>query len=146
MRSGSLPPMRLATFASIGLFTVSGCGANVVFDPAADEGGGGAGSSSSDGGSVSNGGASATGGAPGTTVSSTTNSSTTSGTPTFCDDHDDCGVTAGEDVCIFSIGECARRCGPGSPPCPPSYFCKPCATSSCAGCRDCIDACVLSFE
>jgi hypothetical protein len=65
---------------------------------------------------------------------------------TPCDSHDDCGVTAGEDVCVFNAGICAQRCGPGSPPCPPDQVCQSCATSSCPGCEDCIDACVFQFK
>lgn len=64
----------------------------------------------------------------------------------FCDDHDDCGSNPGDSVCVFFTGTCAQRCGAGSPPCPPSLTCEPCATSSCPGCDDCIGACVKAFD
>jgi hypothetical protein len=66
--------------------------------------------------------------------------------PVACDDHADCGSSAGQDVCIFSVGLCAQRCGPGSPPCPPNSICDDCATSSCPGCRDCIGACSPTID
>ncbi|NUP05948.1 MAG: hypothetical protein HOW73_07810 [Polyangiaceae bacterium] len=66
--------------------------------------------------------------------------------PVQCDDHDDCGVSPGEAVCIFTFGLCAQRCGPASPPCPPGTFCESCATSSCPACDDCIGACVEGFK
>ncbi len=66
--------------------------------------------------------------------------------PVACGSHDDCGVTLGDDVCVFALGVCAQRCGPASPPCPPAYFCNDCATSSCPGCDDCVGACVQGIK
>jgi hypothetical protein len=75
-----------------------------------------------------------------TKATSVATSSSTGFVP--CDDHDDCGVTPGDDVCVFGAGFCAQRCGPGSPPCPPTFVCEPCATSSCPACSDCLGACL----
>lgn len=63
-----------------------------------------------------------------------------------CASHDDCGITPGDDVCVFFLGFCAQRCGPGSPPCPPTFTCDQCATSSCPGCDDCLGACVQGIK
>jgi len=66
--------------------------------------------------------------------------------PVQCDEHLDCGMSIGDDVCVFFSGTCAQRCGAGSPPCPPGLGCDDCATSSCPACDDCIGACVVLFE
>lgn len=63
-----------------------------------------------------------------------------------CSSHDDCGVTPGDDVCVFVQGFCAQRCGPGSPPCPPTFSCDQCATTTSPGSNDCLGACVQPVE
>ncbi len=120
---------------ALALAVPAACSGTVVVD---SDGGGGAGA-----------------GAAGTTSASVTNSTTTAGAPvssvtvgststgvTPCDEHRDCGPTLGTDVCVFSGGFCAKRCGPASPPCPPGSTCDECATGSCPGCEDCVGACL----
>ncbi|MBL9023509.1 MAG: hypothetical protein JNL21_15040 [Myxococcales bacterium] len=105
---------------------------------------------------VEEGGGGGAGAGTGTTTTSSTKSATSSSTTTNssvsvvssstgfipCDEHADCGNNIGEDVCVFTQGVCAQRCGPGSPPCQPGFVCVDCATSSCPGCDDCLGACL----
>jgi hypothetical protein len=56
-----------------------------------------------------------------------------------CDDTNDC--PGPNDVCLFATQSCALACK-GDGPCPSGYVCSPCATSSCPGCRDCVDVCL----
>ena len=106
---------------------------------------------------VEEGGGGGAGAGPGTTVTSSSTKSATSSNSTTndsvsivssstgfipCDEHADCGNNIGEDVCVFSQGICAQRCGPGSPPCKPGFTCSACATSSCPDCDDCLGACL----
>ena len=130
--------MRIAAIATAcSLFALTpACGGVVVFD---DGGGGGDGGASSTTNGTSGPGPSTAVTTVGTSVG--TSSVASSSTGGLCDEHEDCGVSPGEDVCIFTMGECAQRCGPGSPPCPPGFFCDDCATSSCPFCADCLGAC-----
>lgn len=59
---------------------------------------------------------------------------TTTGT---CDDHDDCPGG----LCLYSLGLCSELCPESGEPCPEGRVCRPCATSSCPGCKDCVAAC-----
>jgi hypothetical protein len=59
------------------------------------------------------------------------------GGTTRCDDHADCP----DALCHFASGTCIPACG-ANEVCPDDLVCDGCATSSCAGCRDCQAACV----
>jgi hypothetical protein len=76
-----------------------------------------------------------------TSTTTTTNTSTLAGPS--CSDPSDC--TGGE-ICIFNPGVCGLSCTHGQPwtmdPCPAGLVCTACATGSCLGCEDCVDACL----
>lgn len=76
------------------------------------------------------------GGSSGTSTSSSTSGATSSGSSGCMPG--DCPPSA---VCVDGI--CRQSCD-GDPftPCPQGEICDPCATSSCAGCADCVGACV----
>lgn len=64
--------------------------------------------------------------------------STTTATIVVCEDHADCPGG----LCVFSTGVCTTACTGDFGTCPTGQVCDPCATSSCAGCKDCASACV----
>src|SRR5262245_51903865 len=117
----SLIPSFIVTVA------LAGCGAQVVLEE--EDGAGGSGTTN-------------TSTTSSTTKATTSNvgSSSTGFVP--CDDHADCGISPGMDVCVFSQGFCAQTCGPASPPCQPGFTCDFCATASCPDCKNCMGACV----
>jgi hypothetical protein len=98
---------------------VSACGGNVVADGA----GGSTSASTSD--------------ATSSSSVSVTSSSTGPG---------DCASGCGPaEVCYFPTGECIFGCDAGGlDPCGPGFACSYCATTSCAQCSDCVDACLPS--
>jgi hypothetical protein len=122
---------------SVALLSLTACSGTVV---TGDGGEGGDSGTSNTSGDV----AATSGTTVGATGGTTTGGTTTGGDPpppVPCADSADCG-NPGEDVCVFSLGTCAQRCGPASPPCPPGTICDECATGSCPGCRDCVGACM----
>lgn len=57
----------------------------------------------------------------------------------LCDDDDPCQPGF---VCLFEQGRCAPECENGK--CAdPNLICSSCASSSCCGCENCADACVV---
>lgn len=115
---------------SLASLLLLGCGAQVVLED--DGGSGGSGTTSTTSGTTKS----------TTAATQTTNVGSSSTGFVACDDHGDCGITPGDDVCVFKTGFCAQRCGPGSPPCPPGLVCDDCATGSCPACQDCVGACL----
>jgi hypothetical protein len=73
----------------------------------------------------------------------TTTTSTATLTGPHCTDGDPC---PGGEICIFTSGVCGLSCTHGQPwtmePCPAGLVCTACATGSCLGCEDCVDACL----
>jgi hypothetical protein len=57
--------------------------------------------------------------------------------PGQCDDDDACGVNQ---VCLWFSAQCVESCQGNCAD--PNLYCQPCATGSCCGCDDCVDACL----
>jgi hypothetical protein len=56
-----------------------------------------------------------------------------------CDENDPC---AASEVCVFQSGICALPCEVAGELCENGSVCDDCATGSCCGCDDCVNACV----
>ena len=67
---------------------------------------------------------------------------TNSTKPIGCSAHDQCGPG---NLCVFETGACTPSCQMDScDACGPGTVCSECATSSCAGCSDCMAGCVAA--
>jgi len=148
----NLDTITLRACVAIGIATVAtACGGATVID----QGTGGSGDGGSPTAATSTGTAGG-GGAPTTTSSNVSTTdvtspeavsasavsvvSATSGPVEFCTSPDEC---APDELCIFGTGECLKACDiDACDACGAGFVCQPCATSSCAGCKDCRSACV----